>query len=194
MGDGTANVGFGFLDTRYPHPLDQREVLHRWLETLPPQWELAEENAVTPLRGAGLPMALSRGPAYTRGLLLVGDAAGAINPFNGEGISYAMETGRMAAEAVVEARALGEGPVREAALRRYPERLRAEYGRHYRLGVAFLGLLSRPDLVRFATSHALRRPRVLGAALRLLGNLTDGRTGDAVDRTLAALVRLAPAV
>ena len=31
-------------------------------------------------------------------MLLVGDAAGAVNPFNGEGIAYAMESGEMAAE------------------------------------------------------------------------------------------------
>ena len=36
-------------------------------------------------------------------MLLVGDAAGAVNPFNGEGIAYAMETGEMAAELVHEA-------------------------------------------------------------------------------------------
>ena len=193
MGDGTANVGFGLLDTRRAGDLDARSVLHRWLATLPPEWQLREEDAVTPLRGAGLPMALHRGPAYTRGLLLAGDAVGAVNPFNGEGISYAMETGRMAAEAAVAALAVAEGPAREAVLRRYPERLRTAYGRHHRLGMGFLNLLGRPDLVRFATAHGLKRPALVGAALRLMGNLTDGRSGDGVDRAVAALTRLAPA-
>src|SRR4051812_19715427 len=118
MGDGTANVGFGLLDTRRSTDVDVRTVFRGWLATLPPEWQLGEAHAVSPLRGAGLPMALQRGPAYTRGLLLAGDAAGAVNPFNGEGISYAMETGRMAAEAVAEALALAEGPAREQALRR----------------------------------------------------------------------------
>jgi geranylgeranyl reductase family protein len=194
MGDGTANVGFGLLDTRRAGRADHRAVLRRWLRTLPPDWQLDEEHAVTPLRGAGLPMALHRGPAYTRGLLLAGDAAGAVNPFNGEGISYAMETGRMAAEAAVAALARPEGPAREEALRRYPQRLRAEYGRHHRLGMGFLALLSRPGLVRFATAHGLERPALVEAALRIMGNLSDGRRGDAVDRAVAVLTRLAPAV
>jgi geranylgeranyl reductase family protein len=193
MGDGTANVGFGLLDTRRSDGMDPRETLRRWLTTLPADWQLTEENAVTPLRGAGLPMALHRGPAYSRGLLLTGDAAGAVNPFNGEGISYAMETGRTAAETAVGALAAAGGPARENALRRYPARLREEYGRHYRLGMGFLSLLSRPGLVRFATAHGLRRPAMVGAALRLMGNLTDGRDGDAVDRAVAVLTRLAPA-
>jgi geranylgeranyl reductase family protein len=194
MGDGTANVGFGLLDTRRSASADQRAVLRRWLTTLPPEWQLDEEHAVTPVRGAGLPMALHRGPAYTRGLLLAGDAAGTVNPFNGEGISYAMETGRMAAETAVAALAHPAGPAREETLRRYPDRLRAEYGPHHRLGMGFLALLARPDLVRFATAHGLKRPALVRGALRLMGNLTDGRRGDGVDRALAVLHRLAPAV
>ena len=50
----------------------------------------------------------------------------------------------------------GPGPRGGAA--RYPERLRAAYGRHHRLGVGFLALLARPDVVRFATAHGLKRP------------------------------------
>ncbi len=194
MGDGTANVGFGLLDTRRATGVDHRETLRRWLATFPAEEQLGEDFAVTPLRGAGLPMALHRQPAYSRGLLLAGDAAGAVNPFNGEGISYAMETGRMAAETAVEALAADEGPAREAVLRGYPARLRSAYGRHHRLGIGFLALLSRPDVVRFATAHGLKRPGLVNVALRLMGNLTDGRDGDAVDRVVAALTRLAPAV
>jgi geranylgeranyl reductase family protein len=194
MGDGTANVGFGLLDTRRSAGVDARTVLRRWLDTLPPEWQLGEEHAVSPLRGAGLPMALARGPAYTRGLLLAGDAAGAVNPFNGEGISYAMETGRLAAETVRDALGRPEGPAREAVLRRYPERLREEYGHHHRLGTVFLALLSRPDLVRFAAAHGLKRPALVDGALRLMGNLSDGRRGDHFDRAVTLLTRLAPAV
>jgi geranylgeranyl reductase family protein len=194
MGDGTANVGFGLLDTRRATGSDPRETLLRWLATFPPEEQFGEEFAVTPLRGAGLPMALHRQPAYTRGLLLTGDAAGTVNPFNGEGISYAMETGRMAAETASEALAAAAGPAREAALRRYPARLSAEYGRHHRLGMGFLALLSRPELVRFATAHGLKRPVLVNAALRLMGNLTDGLTGDGIDRMVTALTRMAPAV
>jgi geranylgeranyl reductase family protein len=194
MGDGTANVGFGLLDTRRAGGSDHRQTLRRWLDTFPPEDQLGEDYAVTPMRGAGLPMALHRRPAYTRGLLLTGDAAGTVNPFNGEGISYAMETGRMAAETAAEALAAAGGPAREAALRRYPARLSAEYGRHHRLGMGFLALLSRPEIVRFATAHGLKRPALVNAALRLMGNLTDGFGGDGVDRFVAALTRLAPAV
>jgi hypothetical protein len=100
----------------------------------------------------------------------------------------------MAAETAADALAVLAGPAREAVLRRYPARLGAAYGRHHRLGMGFLALLSRPKVVRFATAHGLKRPVLVNAALRLMGNLTDGWTGDATDRVVAALTRLAPAV
>jgi menaquinone-9 beta-reductase len=193
MGDGTANVGYGLLDTRRGTGADRRAVLRRWLDLFPAEDGLRESDAVTPLRGAGLPMALSRGPAYFRGLLLAGDTAGTVNPGNGEGISYALESGRMAAEAATEALAAPTGAVREAVLERYPQRLRAELGRHHRLGMGFLALLARPGLVRVAAARGLRRPALVDGALRLVGNLTDGRDGDALDRALAVLLRLTPA-
>ncbi|MCZ2859357.1 geranylgeranyl reductase family protein [Blastococcus sp. VKM Ac-2987] len=193
MGDGTANVGYGLLDTRRGTGADRRMVLRRWLDTFPAEDGLGEDDAVSPLRGAGLPMALSRGPAYTRGLLLAGDAAGTVNPCNGEGISYAVESGRMAAEAAVAALRAPAGAAREAVLQRYPEQLRAELGRHHRLGLGFLALLTRPSVVRLLAGRGLRRPALADAALRVLGNLTDGRDGDAVDRALTVLLRLTPA-
>ena len=60
--------------------------------------------------------------------------------------------------------------------------------------MGFLALLARPDVVRFATAHGLKRPVLVNAALRLMGNLTDGPDGDRIDRAVAALTRLAPAV
>ncbi|SEL35837.1 geranylgeranyl reductase family [Blastococcus sp. DSM 46786] len=193
MGDGTANVGYGLLDTRRGTGADRRSVLRRWLDLFPAEEGLGEEDAVGPLRGAGLPMALSRGPAYTRGLLLAGDAAGTVNPCNGEGISAALESGRMAAETAVAALRQPAGAAREAVLQRYPDRLRAELGRHHRLGLGFLALLARPAVVRLAMARGLRRPAITDAALRVMGNLSDGRDGDVVDRALAVLLRLTPA-
>ncbi|MDR1512650.1 MAG: geranylgeranyl reductase family protein, partial [Propionibacteriaceae bacterium] len=98
MGDGTCNVGLGILSTSpaFGHT-DYKALLRRWLATTPDEWGFREANRVGPVRGAALPMGFSRPPEYTRGLVTVGDAAGLISPFNGEGISYALESGRHAA-------------------------------------------------------------------------------------------------
>ena len=64
--------------------------------------------------------------------IVVGDAAGSINPFNGEGIDYAYETGRMAAGLLDEALATGDG----LALQRYPQMLDDEYGLYFKVARA----------------------------------------------------------
>jgi flavin-dependent dehydrogenase len=139
-------------------------------------------------------MGFNRTPHYTRGLLLAGDSAGAVNPFNGEGIAYAMETGKLAAEHVVQALARPDGPLRERALQAYPQALKAEYGGYYRLGGIFVKLIGNPHVMRIATQYGLPRPLLMRFVLKLLANLTDPRGGDALDRVITALTRLAPAV
>ena len=79
-------------------------------------------------------MAINRAPLYRDGLMLVGDSAGMVNPFNGEGISYAMESAEMAARAIVDARARGFGsPGAELAFQSYPNQVKQAWGGYYRL-------------------------------------------------------------
>ena len=193
MGDGTSNVGLGLLNTSAAFGnTDYHALLHRWLAGMPPEWGFTEDNRVGPVRGAALPMAFNRTPHYTRGLVLVGDAAGMVNPFNGEGIAYAMESGELAARIITQALAAPTWPGAEKVLNSYPRVLADAYGGYYALGRTFVKAIGQPDLMRFATRHAMSRPALMRFALKLLGNLTDPR-GDASDRLINALTRLAPA-
>ena len=89
-----------------------RRCCTRWLERARPQeWGFRDGELTQPVRGAALPMGFNRKPHYADGLLLVGDSGGMVNPFNGEGIAYAMESGELAAE-VDRA---GAAPTRRAA-------------------------------------------------------------------------------
>jgi menaquinone-9 beta-reductase len=193
MGDGTSNIGLGLLNTSGAFGnTDYRALLKRWLAGMPREWGFTEENRVGPIRGAALPMAFNRTPSYTSGLLLVGDAAGMVNPFNGEGIAYAMESGEIAARTVTQALACPDAAGTEQVLHGYPRVLADAYGGYYALGRTFVKAIGRPELMRFATRHAMSRPALMRFALKLLGNLTDPR-GDASDRLINALTRLAPA-
>ena len=110
MGDGTCNVGLGILNTSSAFgKTDYKDLLKRWLSNTPEDWGFRDQNMITPVRGAALPMGFNRQPHYGRGLLLVGDAGGMINPFNGEGIAYAMESAEIAATAMAEAHEQGPG-------------------------------------------------------------------------------------
>jgi geranylgeranyl reductase family protein len=193
MGDGTSNIGLGLLNTSTAFGnTDYHALLKRWLAGMPPEWGFTEENRVGSIRGAALPMAFNRTPSYTDGLLLVGDAAGMVNPFNGEGIAYAMESGEIAARVVTQALAWPDAAGAERVLQGYPRVLADAYGGYYALGRAFVKAIGHPELMRFATRHAMSRPALMRFALKLLANLTDPR-GDASDRLINAMTRLAPA-
>jgi geranylgeranyl reductase family protein len=194
MGDGTANVGLGLLNTSaaFGH-IDYKDLLRRWLGAMPAEWGLAEENRTGPVRGAALPMGFNRTPHYTNGLLLVGDAGGMVNPFNGEGIAYAMESGELAASTVAQALARPTAGGAERVLMSYPAALKAAYGGYYTLGRKFVQLIGHPSAMKFATRHGIKRPAVMRMTMKLLGNLTEPRGGDAVDRVLNALSKMTPA-
>jgi menaquinone-9 beta-reductase len=194
MGDGTSNVGLGLLNTSDAFgKTDYRELLKRWLRSMPEEWGYVEENRTEPVRGAALPMGFNRTPHYHQGLVLAGDAAGMVNPFNGEGIAYAMESGELLARVVSQALARPTRAETERVLRSYPEELQNAYGRYYTLGRLFVELIGRPKLMRYATGRGMHHPQLMRFALKLLANLSDPRDGDASDRIISAMTRLAPA-
>ncbi len=194
VGDGTSNVGLGLLNTTaaFQH-IDYRALLRRWLASMPAEWGFTEESRVQPVRGAALPMGFNRTPHYTRGMLLVGDAGGMVNPFNGEGIAYAMESGETAARVIAQALARPDPAGMELALRGYPRALKDAYGGYYTLGRKFVGAIGHPGIMKFATRHGLPRPALMRFTMKLLANLTEPRGGDAADRVINALSKITPA-
>jgi geranylgeranyl reductase family protein len=194
MGDGTSNIGLGMLNTSasFGHT-DYRALLRRWLKGMPAEWGFTEENRTEPIKGAALPMGFNRTPHYTRGLLLAGDAGGMVNPFNGEGIPYAMESGEILARVIAQAHAWPTKAGAERVLNGYPQALNDAYGSYYRLGRTFVKLIGRPEVMRFATRHGMSRPALMRFALKLLANLTDPHDGDAADRLIAGMLKLTPA-
>jgi len=196
LGDGRVNVGLGVLNSSAAFgKTNYRTMLTDWLSTTPPEWGLADPaNADGKILGAALPMGFNRVPHYTRGMLLVGDSGGMVNPFNGEGIPYAMESGELAAEIALQALTRPAGSARERALAQYPIELKARYGGYYRLGGVFVKLIGNPQIMKLATRHGLPHPTLMRFVLKLMANLTDPRGGDAMDRIINGLSRAAPAV
>lgn len=187
MGDGTCNVGVALL--RGEHP-DYHRLFARWLAPLPRDWGFTEDSAVGPLRGAALPMGFSRQPHYLPGLLLAGDSGGMANPSNGEGIAYALEAARIAAEVVAEAFA---APFPERVLRTYPAALKRANGGPFTLGRAFTRAIDDPRVMRIATRQGLSHPWLMRFALKVVGGLPAAARPTAADRLADALTRLTPA-
>ena len=194
VGDGTSNVGLGILNTSTAWgKVDYKVLLKRWLDQTPEEWGFREENRTQPVRGAALPMGFNRQPHYANGMLLVGDSGGMVNPFNGEGIAYAMESGEIAAQVVAQALARPTADSRERALQAYPQTLKQTYGGYYTVGRMFEKAIGDDRVMKLATRHGLPHPVLMRFVLKLMANLTDPRGGDAMDRVVNALSRLAPA-
>ncbi|GAA3809634.1 MULTISPECIES: geranylgeranyl reductase family protein [Amycolatopsis] len=193
LGDGTVNVGLGMLSTSKSfRNMDYRALMRQWLDSTPEEWGYREENAIGRIGGAGLPMGFNRTPHYRDGLLLLGDAGGMVSPFNGEGISAAMESAQLAAEFVVQALARPEGSSRERALRGYPLALKELMGGYYRLGNVFAKAIGNPKVMRAATKYGLRINPLIPLIYKGLSGCYDAKGGDAVDRMISLAARLTP--
>jgi geranylgeranyl reductase family protein len=194
MGDGTSNVGLGILSTSKAYgSTDYRALLKSWLDGTPEEWGFRDGNAVGSVGGAALPMGFNRTPHYRPGLLLVGDAGGMVNPFNGEGIAYAMESAAIASRCAVQALARS-GASAEAALAGYPTAMSQALGGYYRIGNVFSKLIGNPSVMGLATKYGLPRVTLMRFILKLLANLYDPKDGGVSDRVITAMTRLAPSL
>jgi flavin-dependent dehydrogenase len=202
MGDGTVNAGLGVLNSSAGFgKTDYRGLLTRWLDNTPEEWGLREPNATCPTRGAALPMGFNRTPHYSPGLLLLGDAGGMVSPFNGEGISYAMESARFAAGFIIDAAARQRAGAwdssstsdADAHLARYAGYVRDQWGSHFTLGRAFAALIGKPAVMKLALRTGMPIPVLMRFVVRLLANLTDPAAKGFEDRVIRVLELLVPA-
>ena len=193
LGDGTANVGLGILNTSAAFQnVDYRAILRGWLANTPAEWGFTEENRLGRVGSAALPMGFNRKPHYVQGMLLVGDSGGMVNPFNGEGIDYALEAGQTAADVVLQALARPDGPTRQRVLQSYAAAMDAAYGGYFTLGRLFARMIGNPTVMKQATRYGLPRVALMRFMLKLMANLTDPHDGDVSDRIINALSKVAP--
>jgi geranylgeranyl reductase family protein len=168
MGDGRVNVGVGLLSTDQRWKgLNTSHLMDAFVDFVPESWGIRPETSLGPPTGGKLPMGLSVGPRAGGNVVITGDAGGAINPFNGEGIAYGYETGRLAAAALGHA-LTGEG---ERALTDYDRELTAAYGPYYKVARAFVHLISNPEAMRLCVGLGMRSELLMTQLLRIMANL-----------------------
>ena len=192
VGDGRVNVGVGLLSTsKRWKSVNTSHLMESFAAYAPESWGIRPETSCGPPTGGRLPMAFSLSPTIGPSHLVVGDAGGAINPFNGEGICYAYETGRMAAEAVAEALAAGD----PRALEAYPRRVQEEYALYYKVACAFVKIIGHPSLMRALVSTGMRSRTLMEWVLRIMANLLrpdELGPAEAAYKAVAAIARMAP--
>lgn len=188
LGDGTVNVGAGLLDTYHAFSgVNTSRLMEAFVAAAPASWGLGPATACGAPTGGRLPTGGSITPVVGPTWIAVGDAAGSVNPFNGEGIAYAYETARLAARCVDEALRSDDG----LALRRYPDLLEEAYGLYFRVARLFVRAIGNPAVMRELTRVGFRSRTLMEWVLRIMANLLrPGELGGAevAYRTAAAVV------
>ena len=168
VGDGTVNIGVGLLSTfRDFKSVNTTHLLDAYAHQVADRWEIEPDRPECKATSGRIPMGGSVGPKAGPSYLVIGDAAGSVNPFNGEGIDYAYETARMAADVLHEALDAGD----PTALQRYPSMLDDEYGEYFKVARLFARVIGRPALMRELTRAGMHSRTLMEWVLRIMANL-----------------------
>ena len=192
VGDGTINIGVGLLSTfRDFKSVNTTHLLDAYAHQIADRWEIEPGSPECPATSGRIPMGGSVGPKGGPTYLVIGDAAGSVNPFNGEGIDYAYETARMAADVLHEALLSNDA----TALQRYPRLLEEEYGEYFKVARLFARVIGRPVLMRELTRAGMHSRTLMEWVLRIMANLLrpdEIGPAEAAYKAASKLVKLAP--
>jgi geranylgeranyl reductase family protein len=168
---GEVNIGVGTLATaRRPAGVQLKALLETYTDARREEWAIA--GPVRAPASALLPMGGAVSGVAGRNWALIGDAAGCVNPLNGEGIDYGLETGRMLVDL------LGQDDWSTA----WPGTLRRHYGEAFSIARRLAGLLTVPRFLPAAGPVGMRSRALMTVALRVMGNLVSDEDRDAVAR------------
>ncbi|MFM8827451.1 MAG: geranylgeranyl reductase family protein [Actinomycetota bacterium] len=192
VGDGTINIGVGLLSTfRDFKSVNTTQLLDAYAHMVADDWGIDPGSPTQRATSGRIPMGGSVGPKVGPTYIVVGDAAGSVNPFNGEGIDYAYETARMAAEVIGEAVATGNA----AALLRYQTLIDDEYGQYFKVARLFARIIGRPALMRELSRVGMQSRTLMEWVLRIMANLLrEDETGpaEAAYKAAAQIARAFP--
>jgi menaquinone-9 beta-reductase len=172
LGGGQVNLGVGALATaKRPANIQIRPLMEFYADQRREEWQLGGE--IRRPTSALLPMGGAVSPVSGANWALVGDAAACVNPLNGEGIDYALETGRLAVDVLAE-----HSDLRAA----WPALLRHHYGEAFSIARRLAGLITVPGLLATLGPIAMRSMHLMTLALRVMGNLVTEEDRDLVAR------------
>jgi geranylgeranyl reductase family protein len=174
LGDGLVNIGAGTLATKKrPANINLRKLTEEYARQRQDEWQLGE---LTGYGSAPLPMGGAVSGVSGPNWVLIGDAAGGLNPLNGEGIDDALETGRLAAEHVVDGAPGRDLTASWAAI------LDEEYGEAFSIARRLGVLITHERLLAMSGPIGMRTPGVMKVAFRVMGNLVTPEDRDLVAR------------
>jgi geranylgeranyl reductase family protein len=170
LADGNVNIGVGTLATdKRPADVNLRQLISHYTEGQRDEWKLSGE--LKNVWSALLPMGGAVSNVAGTNWMFIGDAAGCVNPLNGEGIDYGLETGRLAASHL--------GETNDFTLL-WPEVLSHHYGYAFSAARRIAGLLTIPEFLTTFGPVGMRSRWLMEIALRIMGNLVTDEDKDAL--------------
>lgn len=178
LGNGSVNIGVGSLATeRRPSHISLKPLLQHYVSLRRDEWQF--EGEVRAVASALLPMGGAVSTVAGRNWALVGDAAGCVNPLNGEGIDYGLEGGHLLSELLDE----------PDLTTLWPSLLRARYGRTFSVARRIAALATHPRMVPTGGPPVMRSALLQRTAVRVMGNLVDESDSDLTARAWRAAGR-----
>ncbi len=191
LGDGRINVGVGLLSTGGAWKgVNTTKLQEYFVAQVANEWGLNDATCCGPATGGRLPMGLAIGPRIGANTMTIGDATGTVNPFNGEGIAYGYESGRLAAGVIGEALVANDAQ----ALSLYDERLNEAYGDYYTVARAFVRVISEPKILAACVGLGLRIEPLMKELLAIMANLMSNDQRGPAEIGYRAMVRLASVI
>ncbi|TWH01989.1 geranylgeranyl reductase family protein [Nocardioides sp. J9] len=173
-GAGEVNLGAGTLATaKRPADVAIKPLMALYADRLREEFGLGEELRMP--TSALLPMGGAVSNVAGRNWALIGDAAACVNPLNGEGIDYGLETGRLVAELLAETPDVDLATV-------WPALLREHYGESFSIARRLAGLVTVPRLLPTLGPLGMRSDLLMTLALRWMGNLVTDEDRDRAAR------------
>lgn len=172
-GDGTVNIGVGALSTMKGFKkLNLNTLLDQYASIVRDSWSLGDY--VDKPRAWRLPMSCVR--RHGQGWVAIGDAAGFVNPMNGEGIDYALESGALAVKCFLDDPA--------TASTSYDRQVGERFDSFLRTGRRFSFIIGHPWLLRPGLRVAVGTQAAADITLAVMGNLIDSSTPGAAGRVM----------
>jgi flavin-dependent dehydrogenase len=180
LADGEVNLGVGTLATaKRPANVQLRPLMEYYARSRREEWDLQGELRLP--TSAMLPMGGAVSHVAGRNWALIGDAAGCVNPLNGEGIDYGLETGRFVAELLAGTEDLSLA---------WPALLRRHYGEAFSIARRLAGLITVPRMLPTFGPVGMRSQALMTIALRVMGNLVSESDRDLTARAWRTAGRL----
>ena len=184
LGDGEVNIGVGTLaTTKRPADVNLRALTELYTTQQRDQWSL--DGELQHFSSALLPMGGAVSNIAGANWMLIGDAAGCVNPLNGEGIDYGLETGHLAAEILIHTKENSALDYKHI----WPGELSIRYGTAFSIARRLAGLLTVPGFIKTLGPVGMRSTGLMTIALRVMGNLVTDEDRDATARLWRAAGR-----